>query len=241
MVEMTKQQIILITLFSLSVGNAFGQINVEVQNDLDVYIQQLEDFKKVIEESLEIDFKIFILSLVISISAVIGTIVTAYYLRKQVNYSERESELRSEPWLAIEGLRPSQVMLIDGGILFYDKWQDIPKENRPAMKFVRMEFIIKNVGNGVAVNLSKLKITQDERFDRTLFENKKVLSMHTILAPNQNVYVNFDILSKRWYELEEKNLFAGLLVTYNGLKGTKRTGVIFGIKRGINFYVDSWI
>ncbi len=238
---MLKQKTILIILLSISVSSAFGQINVEVQNDVNFTSKQLVDLQKVVEKSLESDFIIIIISLIIAISAVIGTIITAIYLRKQVNYSEQESELRSDSWLTITGLGPTQVVLKTGGIISYERWQNTPKSERPEIKSVIMEFNIKNVGYGIAKNIFRILIIQDERFDRTVFEQDKEINTYVNLAPQQEFHTMFSVLWDRWITTDQNNLFAGLSLSYDGLKRKKYVGTIFGIKKGSNFFVDSWI
>ena len=209
-------------------------------SEITINATQLSEIKDLIKESNLINLSLLVISITIASVAILATIITAYYLKRQVKTMELEFESKLEPLLVIQKLSPSQVFLLSDRVMKYDSWVGSPDYNYSDLEKVRMRFFIKNIGQGIAKNIATIENIDEQEFFRNIFEGKEEVQMNSILAPNQIVRLSFDITAERWTNLKREDLFAGLSISYDGLKNKKYAGTIFGIKFGGNYILDSW-
>jgi len=202
---------------------------------------QLSEIKDIIQESNLINLSLLAVSITIASVAVLATMITAYYLKRQVHSMELEFESTLEPLLVIISFEPAQVFFHNGAVEFYDKWNDTPNHQYSDLQKVKMKFTIKNVGQGTAKDIVYIRYFDDNVFSRSIFENMSETKTNAILAPDQEFRITFDIKIEQWRQLTQtKNLFSGLSISYMGLKNKKYTGMIYGIRKGGNYILDSW-
>ena len=96
-----------------------------------------------------------------------------------------------------------------------------------------------NSGADIANNIRRVTHVSDQKFSKDLFE-QLTDKPTSILQPGRHLDITFDITWERFTELEERNLFAGISVSYDGPKGKKYTGEIYGLQSGSNYILDSW-
>lgn len=209
--------------------------------NLDDITSQLNALNDKIQSSNNEDLLLIGVSLFIATIAIAFTVYQAIYLRRQVLFTERETEVRLQSWLVIEELMPVQVELTNGAIDLYEDWSKVSPA-KPA-KQIKFHIKVKNIGLNVARNISDKTIVKDEKFSRELFEKEEEGTLGTInvMAPNSDYSVEIPMTFDRFKELGTKPMFAGISVSYDGPRDRKYSGIIYELKRGTNVIVDSWM
>ncbi|MGB6785669.1 MAG: hypothetical protein WBE60_07305 [Nitrosotalea sp.] len=219
--------------------------NRECQNansQLENIDESLRTINNTVAASNYVNFVLISISIGIAGIAAISAWGTAYFSRKQLQQAEKDLKMRFSPRVIIDGPRPSQVALKDGGVLDYDTFSKSTNPLWDTVDQIIFRFYFRNIGGDVAIKMSNIKIVKEEPFDSSEFEDKPDFPMGLILTPNQEFSLPFAVDLKRFDVLEQKNLFAGLSIAYEDLSGNKKyTGVIYGIRRGSNYVIHSWL
>lgn len=234
-------------------ANAYGEIPYQEKNSTDsnfnkVAIQlenideSLKEMNEKIAESSYANLILISISIVIAGIAVISAYATAYFSRRQLKQAEKDLQMRFSPRVIIDGPRPSQVVLKDGGVLLYDEFTKRQNELWKNADHVIFKISFKNIGGDVALNVSHIKLVKDEEFTKKEFEGQSYVDLNLILAPNQEFFVTFNVDLEKFDKLETELIYVGLSLSYENFAGKKlHVGGIYGIRRGGNFISDSWM
>lgn len=233
--------------------NAYGEMIYQEKNSTDsnfnkVIIQlenidkSLNDMNEKIAESSYVNLVLILISILIAGIASISAYGTAYFSRKQLEQAEKDLRMRFSPRVIVDGPRPSQVVLKDSSVLLYNTFAEQKDVSWKNVDYVIFKIPFKNIGGDVALNVSHIKLVNEEEFTSTEFEGKPDINLNLILAPNQEFFVTFNVDFERFDILETKLLYAGLSLKYEDFAGKNLyVGAIYGIRRGGNFVSSSWM
>ncbi len=214
----------------------------EITSQLENIDKSLKGINDTVAASNYVNFVLISISIGIAGIAAISAYGTAYFSRKQLQQAEKNLKMRFSPRVIINGPRPSQVVLKDSGVLNYDIFSTTENPRWDTVDHIIFRFHFRNIGGDVAINMSNIKIVKEEPFDSSEFEDKPDFPMDLILPPSQEFTLQFTVDLKRFDMLEQKNLFAGLSLVYEDLAGNKQyVGAIYGIRRGSNYVLHSWL
>jgi len=231
-----------ILLFTVNYAYAETVSQSKIITQLDDINNSLKGINDRIAEANYVNLVVISVSILIAGIAVTSAYATAYFSRKQLEQTGKEIKMRFSPRVIIDGPKPSQVVMKNGGVHIYDDFGKKRSDKWSDVDHIIFKIIFKNIGGDVATNISHIKIVKDEQFTSKEFEEKSDIPLGLILAPNQELFVTFNVDIGRFDILEQKNLFAGLSIVYEDLAGNKKyVGVIYGIHRGSNYIVNSWL
>lgn len=229
-------KIIILLLLVFSINPIYAQSETEVLAEINSALKLIQEEIKDVNLT---NIIIIAISLSIALIALGVAVYTGYFTRKTFEHYEKEAKLRTRPWIIIESLKPTQVTATNGDKIQYDGWIKMTRDVRPEMKSVKFWITIRNIGPAVARNVHRVLITKDEKFERKELENE-VSALFPELAPNQETHYHFEMGASRFFDLEKKNLFVGLSVSYQHNNSSYSSGTIYGIEKGGNYVLDTW-
>ncbi len=187
-----------------------------------------------VEEFLQKNYSIPIAGILI--------IGAAIYLRSS---RSRKSTTGQKPeslsLITLDAPSPAKVQLSHGKTMSYEGWKSIPEDQRPEINSVEFWIGIKNIGGNDAKNIAALFLQKDEILSRQDMEkNESGQVSLPDLIQGEFYYWNFEISLDRFVRLNQRNLFVGLLISYDNYKTRGHSGMIFEIGDGGGYILDEW-